>query len=161
MRISDWSSDVCSSDLLIKHLRGFPAFGQQRLQFDPNASYASSASRTPRQAQRWHNPPVPLPSTTMHPHNFLRCLLALCVLFALPASAQAPPTASQPAATPVERLPLVVVHQSPSCGCCTAWAEHMLQAGFPVDVRDEIGRAPGRERVDRKSVVSGKGLSLR
>src|SRR3546814_3361576 len=90
MRISDWSSDVCSSDLfganaspgsaliapsrrltgqdvsLIKHLRGFPASGQQRLQFDPNAAYASSASRTPRQAQRWHNPPVPLPSTTMH-----------------------------------------------------------------------------------------------
>src|SRR3546814_1168745 len=107
MRISDWSSDVCSSDLS----------GQQRLQFDPNASYASSASRTPRQAQRWHNPPVPLPSTTMHPHNFLRCLLALCVLFALPASAQAPPTAPQPAATPVERLPLVVVHKSPTCGC--------------------------------------------
>src|SRR3546814_18188270 len=57
---------------LIKHLRGFPAFGQQRLQFDPNASYASSASRTPRQAQRWHTPPVPLPSPTLHPHNFLR-----------------------------------------------------------------------------------------
>src|SRR3546814_19071328 len=84
MRISDWSSDVCSSDLaspgstliapsrrltvqdvsLIKHLRGFPASGQQRLQFDPNASYASSASRTPRQAQRWHNHPAPLPPTT-------------------------------------------------------------------------------------------------
>src|SRR3546814_10606998 len=124
MRISDWSSDVCSSDLS----------GQQRLQFDPNASYASSASRTPRQAQRWHNPPVPLPSTTMHPHNFLRCLLALCVLFALPASAQAPPTAPQPAATPVERLPLVVVHKSPTCGCCTAWVEHMRKAGFPVQI---------------------------
>src|SRR3546814_20401537 len=39
----------------------------------------------PAAGERWHNPPVPLPSTTMHPHNFLRCLLALCVLFALPA----------------------------------------------------------------------------
>src|SRR3546814_18903019 len=73
----------------------------------------------------------------MHPHNFLRCLLALCVLFALPASAQAPPTAPQPAAPPVDRLPLVVVHKSPTCGCCTSWAAHMRQAGFPVQLRDE------------------------
>src|SRR3546814_15589462 len=132
MRISDWSSDVCSSDLS----------GQQRLQFDPNASYASSASRTPRQAQRWHNPPVPLPSTTMHPHNFLRCLLALCVLFALPARAPAPPTASQPPATPVERLPLVVVPKQPTSGSSPAWPEPMHTAGFPVAVHAEPDAPP-------------------
>lgn len=80
-------------------------------------------------------------------HTLLRCFLALCVLFALPASAQAPPTAPQPAATPVERLPLVVVHKSPSCGCCTMWAEHMRKAGFPVDVRNEPDVAPVKRRV--------------
>src|SRR3546814_18413331 len=82
----------------------------------------------------------------MHPHNFLRCLLSLCVLFALPASAQAPPTAPQPAATPVERLPLVVVHKSPTCGCCTAWAEHMRKAGFPVQLTDENDLGPVKRR---------------
>ena len=30
----------------------------------------------------------------------------------------------------------VVVHKSPSCGCCSAWVEHMEQAGFAVDVHD-------------------------
>src|SRR3546814_21101358 len=113
MRISDWSSDVCSSDLS----------GQQRLQFDHNASYASSASRTPRQAQRWHNPPVPLPSTTMHTHNFLRCLLALCVLFALPASPQEPTPAPHPPHTPVDRLPPVALPPHPHCRCCPASAD--------------------------------------
>src|SRR3546814_163627 len=60
---------------------------------------------------------------------------------------------SQPAATPVERLPLVVVHKSPSCGCCTAWAEHMRKAGFPVDVRDEPNVAPVKHRA---GVPAGK-----
>ena len=29
-----------------------------------------------------------------------------------------------------ETLPMVTVHKDPSCGCCTAWAEHLRQAGF-------------------------------
>jgi hypothetical protein len=33
-------------------------------------------------------------------------------------------------------LPQVVVHKSPTCGCCQAWAEHMQAAGFPVETRD-------------------------
>jgi len=33
-------------------------------------------------------------------------------------------------------LPLVVVHKSPACGCCTAWVTHMQAAGFPVEVRN-------------------------
>lgn len=89
----------------------------------------------------------------MHPQNSLRCFLALCVLFALPASAQAPP-AAQPAATPVERLPQVVVHKSPTCGCCVAWAEHMRKAGFPVELRDEKDLGPVKHRV---GVPAGKG----
>lgn len=28
------------------------------------------------------------------------------------------------------------VLKSPTCGCCTAWVEHIRQAGFVVDVQD-------------------------
>lgn len=28
----------------------------------------------------------------------------------------------------------VVVHKDPTCGCCTAWAQHMRQAGFAVRI---------------------------
>ncbi len=33
-------------------------------------------------------------------------------------------------------LPLVVVHKSPTCGCCESWITHMKAAGFPVEVKD-------------------------
>ena len=33
-------------------------------------------------------------------------------------------------------LPLVIVHKSPTCGCCGAWVDHMRSAGFDVEVRD-------------------------
>ena len=32
--------------------------------------------------------------------------------------------------------PLVVVYKSPTCGCCSAWGEHMARAGFAVDAID-------------------------
>lgn len=32
-------------------------------------------------------------------------------------------------------LPRAVIHTDPSCGCCGSWADHLRQAGFPVDVR--------------------------
>ena len=28
------------------------------------------------------------------------------------------------------------VFKSPTCGCCSAWIEHMAEAGFTVDARD-------------------------
>ncbi|HRQ63632.1 MAG TPA: DUF411 domain-containing protein [Xanthomonadaceae bacterium] len=31
---------------------------------------------------------------------------------------------------------VVVVHKTPWCGCCTAWAEQARAAGFAVDLRD-------------------------
>lgn len=31
-------------------------------------------------------------------------------------------------------LPLVTVHKDPSCGCCSAWARYLEQAGFPVRI---------------------------
>ena len=33
-----------------------------------------------------------------------------------------------------QALPKVVVTKDPTCGCCTAWADHLRQAGFPVEV---------------------------
>lgn len=48
-------------------------------------------------------------------------------------SAVAPASANAPAS---EALPLMVVHKSPTCGCCGLWVEHMREAGFPVRVHD-------------------------
>jgi hypothetical protein len=33
--------------------------------------------------------------------------------------------------------PAIVVTKNPNCGCCTGWADHLRQAGFTVQVRDE------------------------
>lgn len=33
-------------------------------------------------------------------------------------------------------LDAVVVYKSPSCGCCSAWVDHMREAGFEVETRD-------------------------
>ena len=80
-----------------------------------------------------------------------RLLILLATPLALPACAQAPgPGPAAPvseaasvgnatavAATAADAtLPLVVVHKSPTCGCCGLWVEHMRKAGFPVEVRD-------------------------
>ncbi|MEX1994814.1 MAG: DUF411 domain-containing protein [Steroidobacteraceae bacterium] len=53
---------------------------------------------------------------------------------AAPAAAVAEESAAAAAAN--AGLPQVVVHKSPTCGCCQAWAEHMQDAGFPVETRD-------------------------
>jgi hypothetical protein len=33
-----------------------------------------------------------------------------------------------------EALPEVLVHKDPSCSCCSGWAEHLRQAGFPLRI---------------------------
>ena len=45
-----------------------------------------------------------------------------------------------------QALPKVVVTKDPTCGCCTAWADHLRQAGFPVEVEGtgEINRVKTR-----------------
>jgi hypothetical protein len=52
--------------------------------------------------------------------------------------AVAPDAAS--ATTAPAALPAVLVHKSPTCGCCGAWVEHLRGAGFPVtiDERDDL-----------------------
>lgn len=57
---------------------------------------------------------------------------------ATPAASSALPstlkTDTAPSATVPSTLPKVLVHKSPSCGCCGAWVDHMRQAGFEVVV---------------------------
>lgn len=45
----------------------------------------------------------------------------------------ATPTSVKPKSLP---LPLVTVYKSATCGCCTAWIEHMKDNGFPVEAHD-------------------------
>lgn len=33
-------------------------------------------------------------------------------------------------------LPLITVYKSATCGCCTAWIDHMKDNGFPVEAHD-------------------------
>ena len=45
-------------------------------------------------------------------------------------------------------LPRMTMWKSPWCGCCAAWAEHMKNAGFQVEIKeveelDRIKRAAG------------------
>ena len=70
------------------------------------------------------------------------------------ATASAQPVAPTAPATAEASLPLLVVHKSPSCGCCGLWVEHMQQAGFPVEVRDTNELSPIKERL---GVPYGKG----
>jgi hypothetical protein len=86
-----------------------------------------------------------------------------------PASQEAATQASAPDATapvaatdtrladssrPDGALPMVLVHKSPTCGCCTAWADHMRQAGFPVQVHETDALEPIRKQL---GVPPGKG----
>src|SRR3546814_17575656 len=75
MRISDWSSDVCSSDL--------------------SAALAACDQQ----------PSPPNGST--------------------PTISEAAPAAAGVSA--VDALPLMVVHKSPTCGCCELWVEHVRE----------------------------------
>lgn len=70
------------------------------------------------------------------------------------ATASAQPVAPTAPAAAEASLPLLVVHKSPSCGCCGLWVEHMQQAGFPVEVRDTNELSPIKERL---GVPYGKG----
>lgn len=58
--------------------------------------------------------------------------------------------AATPDAEPIADAPIsahMVVHKSPSCGCCGLWVDHMREAGFAVEVRDIDNVHPIKERV--------------
>lgn len=64
----------------------------------------------------------------------------------VPASAQEPLIKTEPPAArqagDAEALPLVIVHKSPTCGCCGSWIEHLRAAGFKVEARDSDNLDP-------------------
>ncbi len=67
---------------------------------------------------------------------------------------RSPPAVLIPASRGNGGLPNVVVHKSPSCGCCGAWVDHMRDAGFPVEVRNADNLEPVKSRL---GVPYGKG----
>lgn len=56
---------------------------------------------------------------------------ALAIALSLTA---APALAQNPA--PTSQAPLVTIYKDPSCGCCTAWGDHMAANGFRVEVKN-------------------------
>lgn len=44
-------------------------------------------------------------------------------------------------------LPRVMVHRNPTCGCCKAWAGHLREAGFAVEIIDEADMASVKTRL--------------
>ncbi|ANB18014.1 DUF411 domain-containing protein [Dokdonella koreensis] len=83
----------------------------------------------------------------MHSNLYGLTVLLAAALAAGPVSSQSPAAsaAEAPAAhrsTVPASLPLVVVHKSPTCGCCTLWVDHLRAAGFPVDVRESDDLEP-------------------
>ena len=59
----------------------------------------------------------------MKRRTVLTALAAAAAALALPVGAK-------------EALPQAQVFKNPSCGCCGAWVEHMLAAGFSVNVTE-------------------------
>lgn len=41
----------------------------------------------------------------------------------------------------------MTVHKDPNCGCCTAWANQAVQAGFQVSVVEQSNMAPVKSRL--------------
>ena len=71
-----------------------------------------------------------------------------------PAIATAKATSAAPTSSAVDALPVVLVHKSPTCGCCTGWVEHLRKAGFTVRVDDRDDLEPLKKRL---GVPAGKG----
>jgi len=89
-------------------------------------------------------------------------LASLAALLMSTACARAPDAASETArpaqaAAPVataDSTPVMIVHKTPTCGCCGLWVEHMQRAGFEVEVRDTDDLHPVKARL---GVPYGKG----
>lgn len=68
--------------------------------------------------------------------------------FALPLSLSSfSGTASAATTQSIGSLPRAVVHRDPLCGCCGAWVEHLVEAGFPVEVIETSGLNRVRARL--------------
>ena len=65
----------------------------------------------------------------------LRLLGATCAAALAPVGAQAAPVAK------------LLVHRSPTCGCCGAWVERLRTAGYSVEVVNEANMDPIKARL--------------
>lgn len=65
------------------------------------------------------------------------------------AAAPAPPAAvAKPAAAAASpSLLRVLVHKSPTCGCCNEWVTHLRESGFEVDVNETEDLNPIKTRL--------------
>lgn len=103
----------------------------------------------------------------MHPFRILTGTLGIALL-ASACNAAPPPdapgavamqarAAAAPAAVATRAgaaLPHVVVHKTPTCGCCGSWIDHLREAGFSVEARDHDDLGPEKARL---GVPYGKG----
>jgi hypothetical protein len=51
--------------------------------------------------------------------------------------------------------PLVEVFKDPSCGCCTAWVEHLKASGFAVKVTEVSDTGAARKRLGMPDAFGG------
>ena len=63
--------------------------------------------------------------------------LALITACAPGEEAETAGTAAMAAGTADEALPTVLVYKTATCMCCNGWIDHMREAGFAVEARDE------------------------
>ena len=78
-----------------------------------------------------------------------RLLIALVLGLAVVASGCTFATSTENAspAAPAAESPLLVVHKSPTCGCCSLWVDHMKQAGFRAEIQLSDNVEPVKRRV--------------
>ena len=86
-------------------------------------------------------------------------LLLIATAFSLAACAAeptppAPGHEARPAARAPAALPRLLVHKSPTCGCCTKWVDHLRANGFQVEVVETSDLPAVQARV---GVPAGKG----
>ncbi|GAB2503601.1 DUF411 domain-containing protein [Lysobacter humi (ex Lee et al. 2017)] len=107
------------------------------------------AACTPSSPDAARSTSAPAPSTTSQP---LPAAPPTTDIATPPAKSSGADTAPKVAVD--ADLPKVLVHKTPSCGCCTAWAEHMQRHGFAVEIRESADLEPIRKRL---GVPAGKG----
>src|SRR3546814_5737805 len=87
--------------------------------------------------------------TDMTTRDTVPAVLVHALATSLTACARTPKPPAQDVAATTAALPRMVVHKSPSCGCCAKWVKHLREAGFSVDIRNEGKLEPVKTRLGR------------
>jgi hypothetical protein len=58
-------------------------------------------------------------------------------------------------ALPAQAATQIQVYKNPSCGCCTAWADHLKAAGFAVSITETADTGPLRKRLGVPDRLAG------